>query len=160
MQSSSVTDKVSRERWQKAQQWEEKHWVNTQRLRARFGKNIAWRIMSKVGMVSQYRGDDWNAWWKKQFDDYRFLPPQVENASRCMENLVKIVRPGGILIVGQDLTDEGDLKVLRDDPGATGHPIKLNGEWFDPFLKGFQPIIKKVLSRQEGREPHQHCGAL
>jgi len=237
-----VIDKVTRERWQKAQQWEEEHWVNTQRLRSRYGKNVIWQIMSKVGMVSKYRGDDWNAWWKKQFDDYRFLPPEVENAievgcgpftnvrlmfehsdikhlvlsdplirtyvnfkltfvkemyrnaacmlddhpleslpfapnyfdlavminvldhvedaSRCMENLVNIVRPGGILIVGQDLTSEEDYEALRADAGAIGHPIKLNQKWFEPFFKGFQPLIEKVLSRQESRVPHQHSGVL
>ena len=242
MQQDSVTDKVSRERWMKAQQWEQSHWVKAQRLRARYFKNVIWRFLATAGIVSKYRGDDWNAWWQKQFDDYCFVPPEVENAievgcgpytnvrlmldrcriqhlvlsdplirtyahfkltfvaetyrkaacilddhplealpfapnyfdlavminvldhvedaPRCMEKLVEVVRPGGILIIGQDLTDEEDLKVLRDDPGAIGHPIKLNGEWFEPFLSGFQPIVNKVLSRNEGREPHQHCGAL
>jgi len=84
----------------------------------------------------------------------------VEDARRCMENLVRIVRPGGLLVLGQDLTDEQDLEALRRDPGATGHPIKLNHEWFEPFLRSFQPVLKKVLTREEGRDPYQHCGTL
>ena len=77
-----------------------------------------------------------------------------------MANLVNIVRPGGILVIGQDLTDEEDLKALQRDPGAAGHPIKLNHEWFEPFLQGFDPLLKKVLTREQSREPHQHYGAL
>ena len=242
MEPSPVIEKVSRQRWLEAQQWERSHWMRTQRLRARYLKNLAWRFLTLMGLVPKYRGDDWNAWWRRQFDDYRFLPAEVENAievgcgpytnvrlmldrcrmrhlvlsdplirtyvrfkltfvtemyrkaacvlddhaleelpfaqnyfdlavminvldhvedaRRCMGNLVGIVRPGGILIIGQDLTDEQDLKVLQRDPGAAGHPIKLNHEWFEPFLAGFEPVFKKVLTREESREPHQHYGAL
>ena len=84
----------------------------------------------------------------------------VEDAQRSMGNLVNIVRPGGLLVLGQDLTDEKDLEALRLDPGAVGHPIKLNAEWFEPFLKGFQPLVKRVLPRSAGRDPGQHCGTL
>jgi SAM-dependent methyltransferase len=242
MQQNPVTDQVTRERWLEAQKWEQSHWVHTQRMRARYFKNVIWRLLSAAGLVSKYRGDDWNAWWQRQFDDYNFVPAEVENAielgcgpytnvrlmlnrtrinhlvlsdplirtyvnfkltfvsemyrksacvlddhdlealpfapnyfdlavminvldhvhdaRKCMENLVSVVRPGGLLIIGQDLTNEEDLKVLRHDPGAVGHPIKLNHEWFEPFLQGFQPIIKKVLDRKECRDPQQHYGVL
>ena len=242
MEPGPVIEKVSRQRWLEAQQWERNHWTRTQKLRARYFKNVAWRLLTFAGLVPKYRGDDWNAWWRGQFDDYRFLPAEVENAievgcgpytnvrmmldrcrlhhlilsdplirtyvhfkltfvaqmyrkaacvlddhpleelpfaqnyfdlavminvldhvedaRRCMDNLVNIVRPGGILVIGQDLTDEEDLKVLRRDAGAAGHPIKLNHEWFEPFLQGFDPLLKKVLAREQSREPHQHCGAL
>jgi SAM-dependent methyltransferase len=237
-----VIDKVNRARWQEAQNWEQAHWVNAQRLRARYFKNVIWRLLTGFGLVSKYRGDDWNAWWKRQFDDYRFVPAEVENAievgcgpytnvrlmldqrrirhlvlsdplirtyvrfkltfvadmyrnaecilddhslealpfapnyfdlavminvldhvedaRQCMENLVNVVRPGGLLVVGQDLTNEDDLKVLQHDRGSAGHPIKLNHEWFEPFLQGFEPLVKKVLNREQGREPHQHYGTL
>jgi SAM-dependent methyltransferase len=192
--------------------------------------------------VPKYRGDDWNTWWKRQFDDYRFLPTEVENAievgcgpytnvrmmldhcrihhlvlsdplirtyvrfkltlvaelyrqancvlddhpleslpfapnyfdlavkinvldhvhdaRKCMENLVNVVRPGGLLVIGQDLTNEEDIQALKNDAGEVGHPIKLNHEWFESFLKGFEPIISKVLNREEGREPAHHYGTL
>jgi hypothetical protein len=65
------------------------------------------------------------------------------------------------LIIGQDLSNEQDLVAMKDDGGAVGHPIKLDHEWFAPFLdKGFEPIIKKVLSREEGRAPEYHYGEL
>ena len=242
MEPGPVIEKVSRPRWLEAQQWERNHWVCTQKLRARYFKNVAWRLLTFAGLVPKYRGDDWNTWWRSQFDDYRFLPAEVENAievgcgpytnvrmmldrcrlrhlvlsdplirtyvhfkltfvaemyrkamcvlddhpledlpfaqnyfdlavminvldhvedaRRCMDNLVNIVRPGGIFVIGQDLTDEEDLKALQRDPGAAGHPIKLNHEWFEPFLQGFDPLLKKVLTREQSREPHQHYGAL
>ncbi|HXE41775.1 MAG TPA: class I SAM-dependent methyltransferase [Candidatus Baltobacteraceae bacterium] len=239
----AISDKVSAERWRAAQQWEEQHWIGAQKARARFFKNYIWRILSAAGLVSKYRGDDWNEWWKRQFDNYQFLPSTVNNAleagcgpytnvrlmldrchfehlylsdplirtyakfkltfvaeryrnadcmlddhpleelpfadnyfdlavminvldhvqdaGKCMENLIRIVKPGGILILGQDLTNEQDLAALKNDAGAIGHPIKLDAEWFAPFLgKKFAPIIYKTLSREEGRAPEFHCGDL
>src|SRR6266705_2283785 len=75
-----MSDKVAPDRWQAAQEWERNHWVNTQRLRARYFKNTVWRLLSAFGRVPKYRGDDWNQWWKGQFDGYTFLPANVENA--------------------------------------------------------------------------------
>jgi SAM-dependent methyltransferase len=242
MQQTSLIERVSRERWLEAQHWESNHWVTAQKLRARYFKNVAWQILHLLGAVSKYRGDDWNTWWCAQFDNYGFLPAEIENgielgcgpytnvrlmlercrvrhlylsdplirtyakfkltfvsemyrkaacvlddhpleelpfagdyfdlavminvldhvqdARRCMENLVKIVRPGGLLVLGQDLTDDQDLQKLKEDGGAVGHPIKLNHEWFEPFLQGFEPIIKKVLSRENGRAPDSHYGTF
>jgi SAM-dependent methyltransferase len=233
---------VTQERWQDAQKWEEHHWVHAQRMRARYFKNTIWRALSTFGVVGKYRGDDWNLWWRNQFDEYKFLPATVENAievgcgpytnvrlmldrcsikhlvlsdplirtyvrfkltfvremyqkaacilddhpleelpfapnyfdlavminvldhvqdaGRCMETLIKILRPGGWLIIGQDLTNDEDLKALKLDPGAAGHPIKLDHHWFEPYLQNFQPTLKKVLNREQSREPHQHYGAL
>jgi len=242
MSNRPVIEKVTRERWQEAQQWERHHWVRTQQLRARYCKNTIWRLLAAVGLVPKHRGDDWNAWWRAQFADYSFLPAEVENAievgcgpytnvrlmldrckirhlvlsdplirtyvhfkltfvaemyrkaacilddhplealpfapdyfdlavminvldhvqdaEQCMRNLIKVIKPGGLLIIGQDLTNEDDLKALQHDPGAPGHPIKLDSEWFEPYVQRFQPVINKVLNREESREPHQHYGAL
>jgi SAM-dependent methyltransferase len=237
----AISEKVSAERWQAAQRWENQHWVNAQKARARFFKNYIWRILSAAGIVSKYRGDDWNGWWKKQFDDYNFLPAvvpdaleagcgpytnvrlmlercrfnhlylsdplirtyvkfrltfvaeryrkadcilddhpleelpfadnyfdlavminvldHVQDAAKCMHNIIRVIKPGGILILGQDLTNEQDLQALRNDPGAVGHPIKLDAEWFPPFLENkFTPIIHKILNREEGRAPQHHYG--
>jgi SAM-dependent methyltransferase len=85
----------------------------------------------------------------------------VRDARGCMDSLVRVVKPGGILIVGQDLSDEHDVNRLQADPGAVGHPIKLRHEWFAPWLKtGFEPIVDRVLSREEGRAPEVHYGTL
>ena len=239
----AVSEKVSRERWEAAQDWERNHWVVAQQTRARYFKNYIWRFLTAIGAVSKYRGDDWNTWWKERFDNYSFVPARVHNALevgcgpytnvrlmldrtkfdhlylsdplirtyvkfkltfvaeryknadcvlddhpleelpfadnyfdlvvminvldhvqdavKCMENVTRVVKPGGILIIGQDLSNEQDLQAMKDDAGAVGHPIKLDAEWFQPFLgKGFEPIINKVLSREEGRAPEYHYGEL
>jgi SAM-dependent methyltransferase len=236
-------DNTSLEAWHSAQEWEKAHWVNTQKQRARWGKNVIWQGLRAFGIVPKYRGDDYNLWWKRQFQDYRFLPNEVENAlevgcgpytnirlmfdrcrfshivlsdplirtyakfkltfvsemyrnvacvlddhpledlpfrsgffdlvikvnvldhvrdaRRCMENVVAVTKPGGWLIVGQDLTNAEDLEVLKQDPGAVGHPIKLGAEWFEPWLKdAFEPEIYTVLSRDQGRAAEHHYGTL
>ncbi|MEW6157508.1 MAG: class I SAM-dependent methyltransferase, partial [Verrucomicrobiota bacterium] len=219
------------------------HWVNAQAMRARYGKNFIWRALSLFGIVPKYRGDDWNYWWKTQFDHYRFLPRSVPNAlevgcgpytnlrliretcqpdhivlsdplirtyvkfkltfvaelyrdalcilddhpleelpfadnyfdltvminvldhvrdaALCMKNLIRVTKPGGYVIIGQDLSNDDDMKALKEDGGAVGHPIKLDHHWFAPYLDhGFNPIIRKVLSREEGRAPEAHYGNL
>ena len=80
MGNQVVIDKVSNDRRDAAQQWEGGYWVAAQRARARYGKNYIWRALSLVGLGSRHRGDDWNHWWKKAFDDYSFLPPRVDDA--------------------------------------------------------------------------------
>ena len=240
---AQLVDSVEKSRWRQAQQWEEEHWVRSQRARARYGKNLIWRLLFSLGRVGKYRGDDWNLWWKRQFHDYGFLPdsvmnaievgcgpytnmqhivqhcrPQhvflsdpliktyiqfklaytadayrkgfcilddhpleeipyrdnyfdlvvminvldhVENARKCMENVIRITKRGGILILGQDLTNNEDLRVLEHDRGLVGHPVKLPEQWFGPFLSThFTPVLHRVLSREEGREPSHHYATL
>jgi len=85
----------------------------------------------------------------------------VRDATLCMENLIRIIKPGGWIIIGQDLTNEEDLDVLSKDPGLVGHPIKISHDWFSPHLEGkFNPSISRVLSREEGREPANHYGTF
>ena len=243
MSQRIVQDKVSVERWHAAQEWEEQHWIGAQRARAKYGKNYIWRVLRLLKLVPTYRGDDWNSWWSKQFNDYAFLPDSAKNAlevgcgpytnirlilERCrvehlvlsdplirtyvkfkltfvsamyrnvgcvlddhpleelpfadnyfdltvminvldhvqdarlsMENLIRCTRPGGMVIIGQDLSNDEDINALRKDLGAVGHPIKLDEEWFRPWLdQGFTPVIRKVLSREQGREPAMHYGTL
>lgn len=240
---TSSRDQTTHENWRAAQRWEEAHWINAQKSRAKFGKNYIWRFLHAFGLVGKYRGDDYNQWWKKQFQNYDFVPELVENAlevgcgpytnvrlilerSRfrhlvlsdplirtyvdfkltfvsemyrraactlddhpleelpyragyfdlvvminvldhvrdarlCMDNLIAVTKPGGLVIIGQDLTNDDDLVALKNDPGAVGHPIKIDAEWFAPWLNsGFDPIINKVLTRDQGRAAEQHYGTL
>jgi SAM-dependent methyltransferase len=243
MLKAEITDIVTDERWKDAQKWEEAHWVRSQKARGKYGKNWIWRALTLLGFVDKYRGDDWNQWWKRQFDNYSFLPTTVDNAievgcgpytnirhilphcstnhlflsdpliktyvkfqlaftadaykkgfsilddhpleeipyrndyfdltvminvldhvrdaSLCMKNIIDITKPGGWLIIGQDLTNEEDLEVLAKDRGLVGHPIKIAHDWFDTYLNnGFAPALYKVLERSEGREPENHYGTL
>lgn len=75
-----LTDCVDLARWQNAQAWEQEHWLKEQKALAKYGKNFLWRILSALGIVEKYRGDDRNYWWQRWFDNYGFLPPTVDNA--------------------------------------------------------------------------------
>jgi len=84
----------------------------------------------------------------------------VQDAIRCVENLVRVVKPGGILIIGQDLTNAADA--ARHPEGLkTGHPITLDEQWFrQPLESRFDRIMWKVLESGEGWAPEWHYGTL
>src|ERR1700722_3160822 len=82
----------------------------------------------------------------------------VRDASECLRQAVRVTKPGGLLIVGQDLTSEEDLSLpeVRSD---VGHPIRVDHQTLALFLQpAFKPIFHHVLSRDDGREPAAHYG--
>ena len=83
----------------------------------------------------------------------------VQNAEVCMTELTRLIKTGGYVIIGQDLTDEEDY-LSHPEGMRTGHPITLDEEWFRPHLAAFRPVIRKVLSREEGRTPQWHSGTF
>jgi ubiquinone/menaquinone biosynthesis C-methylase UbiE len=200
--------------------------------------SLAKSMMKACGLSKVSVGDDWNHWWKQQFDDYRVLPEAMENvvelgcgpytnmrlisegrkfgsivcsdplakdyinfkkrwlsrqyhdaritldshpieecpfrddyfdlvvlvnvldhvqdAEKCLETAIGILKPGGWFVFGQDLTDEEDAKLTKDD---VGHPIKISDAQIDAvLLHRFNASLYKVLPRHEGRNPQGHCG--
>jgi SAM-dependent methyltransferase len=81
----------------------------------------------------------------------------VRDADRCLEMVTGLLRSGGTLVLGQDLSDADDV---RRHPEDIGHPIRLTLEDVDRHLAGFEPILRKSLSRDAGREPRLHYGTL
>jgi SAM-dependent methyltransferase len=81
----------------------------------------------------------------------------VQDADRCIEVATGLVRPGGTLILGQDLSDADDV---RRHPEDIGHPIRLALEDVERHLGCFEPILRKNLARNAGREPRLHYGTL
>ena len=81
----------------------------------------------------------------------------VRDADLCLEKATGLLRPGGIFVLGQDLSDEEDV---RRHPEDIGHPIRLAREDVDRHLGGFETLLRKDLSRDEGREPRLHYGTL
>lgn len=82
----------------------------------------------------------------------------VENAEQCLSEMHRVLKPGGYIIFGQELTNNEDLKVpsWRDDQG---HPIKLHETFLDEFFeKSFDASLKKILPREQSRVPHHNYG--
>jgi ubiquinone/menaquinone biosynthesis C-methylase UbiE len=84
----------------------------------------------------------------------------VRDADACMRNLIRVTRPGGTMLIGQDLTSPEDL--ARQPEGVQiGHPITLDEAWFKPYFeKQFQPLLAKTLPREVGWAPEWHYGTL
>jgi ubiquinone/menaquinone biosynthesis C-methylase UbiE len=237
-----LTSSVDHERWQTAQTWERNHWLRNHKALAHYGKNHVWRLLSLMGIVEKYRGDDRNRWWQQAFDNYTFLPAEVDNAlevgcgpytnmrlirrvctprhtflsdplirtyvrfnmtfvnemyrnaacylddhpleeipfadnffdlgvminvldhvrdaNLCMENLIRVLRRGGTIIIGQDLTNEEDLRG-QPDGLKIGHPVTVDEEFFTSHLRGrFHQVLRKVLPREVGWAPQWHYGTL
>lgn len=237
-----MNQSVDLQTWQRAQAWEKSFWLREQRQLAKHGKNFAWKLLSLVGLMDKYRGDDDNRrFWAPQFNNYEFLPRAVESAIEvgcgpytnmrvirescriknlvlsdplmdtyitfkrtfvremwktkecvldnhpleslpfgdasfdlavmvnvldhvrdarlCMDSLVRILRPGGILVLAQDLSNEQDVR-RHPDGLKLGHPITLDEGWFESYLNRFSPIHRKLLPREQSRAPEWHYGTL
>jgi ubiquinone/menaquinone biosynthesis C-methylase UbiE len=81
----------------------------------------------------------------------------VMDAQLCLATATRITKPGGLLVIGQDLTNEEDLKKI---PFDIGHPIRLRLEDVESQLIGFSPVLRKVLPRAASRNPDAHYATL
>lgn len=85
----------------------------------------------------------------------------VRDADLCMQHAIRILKPGGHFIIGQDLTTDEDA---RNQPEGfdhdTGHPILMLREDVDKHLGNFKQVLRKDLKREEGREPELHYSTL
>jgi SAM-dependent methyltransferase len=74
----------------------------------------------------------------------------------CIRQAMRITKPGGYLVVGQDLSDLEDVTRTGDD---IGHPIRIDHPTLDrELLPYFEPVHHKVLERDKGRNPSAHYG--
>ena len=81
----------------------------------------------------------------------------VRDADLCLDRAVELLRPGGIFILGQDLSNDEDV---RNHPHDVGHPIRLAREDVDRHLADFEVLLRKDLSREQGRDPRLHYATL
>lgn len=80
----------------------------------------------------------------------------VLDLDRSLSSAIRVTRPGGILILGQDLSDAGDIERVGVD---IGHPIRASHDDLDELIgSGFEPLIHRVLDREDGRNPAAHYG--
>jgi SAM-dependent methyltransferase len=82
----------------------------------------------------------------------------VYSMSRCMDVMSGSLRKNGVIIVGQDLTNDED--VCKMPVADVGHPIRLDESRCMSFLNSYEPVFSKVLPRQEGRNPDAHYATL
>ena len=83
----------------------------------------------------------------------------VRDAQLCMKNLVRIVKPDGILIIGQDLSNDANRQCTPQYV-RTGHPITLDDKWFEPHLSEFVPLLSKNVPVSEEWERELHYGSM
>jgi SAM-dependent methyltransferase len=83
----------------------------------------------------------------------------VKSVEGCFRHMETALKPGGILILGQELTNEEDEK---NHPGHDDimHPIMIDESNLSKFLEPYEVLKYRVLSREEGRNPDYHCGTL
>jgi SAM-dependent methyltransferase len=80
----------------------------------------------------------------------------VMDSLQCLWHAIRITKPGGCLILGQDLSDADDIARIGED---VGHPIRIGHAILDKSLiPEFIPLIHRILPRSEGRNPTAHYG--
>ncbi len=82
----------------------------------------------------------------------------VMDAAVCLRIAVDLVRPGGFFIFGQDLSDPKEVD--RPEWYDEGHPIKLTLDDVVGPLEEFEPLVQRVLSPEESRDPRTQSGVL
>jgi ubiquinone/menaquinone biosynthesis C-methylase UbiE len=82
----------------------------------------------------------------------------VEDVDKCFNEIHRVLKKDGILILGQDLTDwtkRGDPNPQQDQD--KGHPVRINGEGIEKYLVKYAPLLNKIV---ESRNPQAHYGCL
>lgn len=80
----------------------------------------------------------------------------VRDLDLSLANAIRVTNSGGLFVLGQDLTDEGDRARIGED---IGHPIRTTHSELDGYtVPAFEPVIHRVLDRDSGRNPEAHYG--
>ena len=80
----------------------------------------------------------------------------VQDAEACMAQMKRVLAPHGVLIIGQDLSNEEDYKLCPESWKDVGHPIKLDHTFFSEHLVNFKTLYINDLPREQGRNPKCH----
>lgn len=84
----------------------------------------------------------------------------VRDSLACLSEAIRVTESDGFFILGQDLTNEEDIKKIENALDI-GHPIRLEHELINQIiLPNFIPIIHSILPREQGRAPQFHYGTF
>lgn len=82
----------------------------------------------------------------------------VFDVETCMRQMDRVLKPGGFLVLGQDLSNEEDYAQAPESWKDVGHPIKLDESELEKYFKNYRALFKKILPRKAGRNPDAHYG--
>jgi len=83
----------------------------------------------------------------------------VQDYDHCMKEIHRVLRLGGVLVLGQDLTNEEDYSNCPESFTEPLHPITLDHHMLEETLNPFyQSQMKRILPREAGRNPAIHYG--
>jgi SAM-dependent methyltransferase len=83
----------------------------------------------------------------------------VKSVEGCFKHMEAALKPGGILILGQELTNEEDEEKHAGHEDVM-HPITMDEKNISKFLSPYDVLKYEVLPREDGRNPEYHCGTL
>jgi SAM-dependent methyltransferase len=81
----------------------------------------------------------------------------VQDVEQCFIQMRRIMK-NGVLVIAQDLSNEEDRENCPESWSDIGHPIKMDSKFLDSQLSGFAPLYRRILPREEGRNPRCHYG--
>ena len=81
----------------------------------------------------------------------------VNDCGACMEQMYRVLRVGGFLVLGQDLTNDEDLENYPESKTDIGHPIKVDHIYLAAAIEWkYKAVFERLLKREEGRNPLAH----
>jgi SAM-dependent methyltransferase len=84
----------------------------------------------------------------------------VQDSRRCVEQVLRVTKGGGYVVLGQDLCNDEDLTDIQLRTHV-GHPIKLHEATLNTMLgSSCESLLRKILPRHNGRDPSAHYGTL
>ncbi len=82
----------------------------------------------------------------------------VRDADLCFQQMHRVLRKNGILIIGQDMSNTEDMQLCPESWTDIGHPIKMDIQDLDSQTQGLAALYRKILPREQGRNPKCHYG--
>lgn len=82
----------------------------------------------------------------------------VRDADLCFQQMRRVLKKNGILIIGQDMSNAEDMELCPESWTDIGHPIKMDAGYLDAQTQGLSALYKKILLREQGRNPKCHYG--